>query len=91
MEKSDLLIGFLLGLISSFVAIFVYLNFFRNTPQVYVVNFSKLKEDGFTKKDLLEVINPNIVLIDRRCVLNPYGRDITIEIEKVLRERKERK
>jgi len=91
MDKSDLLIGFLLGLVSSFLAIFVYLKFFKVTPQFYVVNFAKLKEEGFTRKDLLEVINPHVVLIDRRCVLNPYGRDITSEIEKVLKARKERK
>ena len=88
MRLWDLLAGIVFGVAGSLAGVFLYQKLIYRQPQVYAVNLAKLKKEGFTKADVLKVLNPDVVLIDRKCVLNPYGRDITDEILKALKSEK---
>jgi hypothetical protein len=84
MKIEDILIGFAIGVLSS-LAVFYALYKKFSPPEVYVVDFSYLAKEGITKKQIESVLEDNTILIDKRCVLNPNGRDITFQIERALK------
>ena len=88
MRLWDFLAGIVFGIAGALAGILIYLKFLYREPQIYTVNLAKIKKEGFTKSDVLKILNPDTVLIDRRCVLNPYGRDITDDILRVLKSEK---
>jgi len=82
--RFDWVLAFLLGLIGGLSAVLIYRHF--NPPQeVWVVDFQRLKKEGITKEELRRVLKEGVILIDRRCVLNPAGRDVTEEIKRALK------
>jgi hypothetical protein len=84
MRILDFAAGFLLGVFGGLMAVYVYRKI--NPPQrIYVVDFLRLKREGISKAQIAKILEKNTVLIDRRCVLNPAGRDITEEIERALK------
>jgi len=84
MRIEELLIGFAIGILTSLLVFFTLYKYF-SPPQIYVVDFSYLQQKGITKTQVERLLQKNVILIDRRCVLNPYGKDITFQIEKTLR------
>ena len=84
MRIEEFLIGFTIGILTSLLVFFTLYKYFA-PPEVYVVDFSYLQKKGITKTQIEQILQKNVILIDRRCVLNPYGKDITLQIEKALR------
>ncbi len=85
MKFEDFILGLIAGLISSLSVLIFYQNFFHKETTVFVVDFNKLKKEGFTKEQIISAIPRGVILIDRKCVLNPHGRDITKRIEEILK------
>jgi len=83
--RFDWVLAFLLGLIGGLSAVLIYRYLLQSPQEVWVVDFQKLKKEGITKGELRRVLKEGVILIDRRCVLNPAGRDVTEEIEKALK------
>jgi len=84
MRIEELLIGFAIGILTSSLVFFTLYKYFA-PPEVYVVDFSYLQQKGITKAQIEHILQKNVILIDRRCVLNPNGKDITFQIEKALK------